>query len=31
VGKGYSCDGMFKFSINIIIISAYMVESTSLL
>ena len=32
VGKGYSCDGMFKFSINEInVISAYMVESTSLL
>jgi len=32
VGKSYSCDGMFKFSINEInVISAYMVESTSLL
>jgi hypothetical protein len=31
VGKGYSCDDMFKFSINVIIISAYMVESISLL
>jgi hypothetical protein len=31
VGKGYSYDDMFKFSINVIIISAYMVESTSLL
>jgi len=32
VGKGYSYGGMFKFSINEInVISAYMVESTSLL
>jgi transposase InsO family protein len=32
VGKGYSYDDMFKFSINEInVISAYMVESTSLL
>jgi hypothetical protein len=32
VGKGYSCNGMFKFSINEInVISAHMVESTSLL
>jgi hypothetical protein len=32
VGKDYSCDDMFKFSINEInVISAYMVESTSLL
>jgi len=31
MGKGYPCDGMFKFSINEInVISAYMVESTSL-
>jgi hypothetical protein len=32
VGKSYSCDDMFKFSINEInVISVYMVESTSLL
>ena len=32
VGKGYSCDGMFKFSINEInVISAYIVKSTSFL
>ena len=32
VGKGQSCDGMFKFSINEInVIFAYMIESTSLL
>jgi hypothetical protein len=32
VGKGYSCDDIFKFSINEInVISAYMVESTLLL
>jgi hypothetical protein len=32
IKKGYSCDDMFKFSINKInVISTYMVESTSFL